>query len=135
MPPPTPSFPRTARKILHRDRWLVAAAAAALVLFALNNKPLPPANYGPAWKVIAAGVAALYLWRLGALVFDLVFVWHRYIQQNAALDFLRAHVKRPNFNPDYDPPPEPGASGETAGLPPVTPVDAPAPRLPAEAGD
>jgi hypothetical protein len=122
------SFPRTSRKVVHRDRWLMAAAALALMLLALHNKPLSPTDHGSVWRVIVAGIAALYLWRLGALIFDLIFVWHRYIQQDAALQFLRENVKRPSFSPDYDPPSGPNGNGSTADVPPPKPVDAPAPR-------
>jgi hypothetical protein len=42
----------------------------------------------PAWPVILAGVAFLYLWWLATLVFDLGFVWQRYIRGSVAHDRL-----------------------------------------------
>jgi len=41
---------------------------------------------------VLASAAFLYLWRLGALVFDLVFIWHRYIRHSGALTFLRQAI-------------------------------------------
>lgn len=35
----------------------------------------------PLWTVWAATLAALYLWWLSALLFDLSFVWHRYVRR------------------------------------------------------
>ena len=35
------------------------------------------------WPLLVGGAAFLYLWWFAALVFDLVFVWHRYIRHNA----------------------------------------------------
>jgi hypothetical protein len=40
------------------------------------------------WPVVLAGVASLYLWWLSILVFDLTFVWHRYIRHARTLGFL-----------------------------------------------
>jgi hypothetical protein len=42
------------------------------------------------WPVVLAGALFLYLWWLAALFFDLVFVWHRYIQASVAQDRLNA---------------------------------------------
>ena len=42
----------------------------------------------PAWPVLLAGMAFLYLWWLGILVFDLAFVWHRYIRHSVAISTL-----------------------------------------------
>jgi hypothetical protein len=41
------------------------------------------------WPVALSGALFLYLWWLSALLFDLVFVWHRYIRSNRAVEFLR----------------------------------------------
>ena len=42
----------------------------------------------PVWPVLIAGAAFLYLWWLAALIFDLAFVWQRYIRQGLALKRL-----------------------------------------------
>jgi hypothetical protein len=36
------------------------------------------------WPVLLAGVAFLYLWWLSILLFDLAFVWHRYVRRSVA---------------------------------------------------
>jgi hypothetical protein len=43
----------------------------------------------PVWPVILAGAAFLYLWWLAILIFDLAFVWHRYIRRSTTNDRLR----------------------------------------------
>jgi hypothetical protein len=43
----------------------------------------------PIWPLVLAGAAFLYLLWLGALVFDLAFVWHRYIRNSITNDRLR----------------------------------------------
>ena len=43
----------------------------------------------PLWPIVMGAAAFLFLWRLAALVFDLVFIWHRYIRYSGALHFLR----------------------------------------------
>jgi hypothetical protein len=43
----------------------------------------------PLWPLVLAGAAFLYLWWLAALIFDLVFVWHRYIRSNATPELLK----------------------------------------------
>jgi hypothetical protein len=46
------------------------------------------------WPLFLAGAAFLYLWWLATLVFDLVFVWHRYIRRSVAQNYLFALRKR-----------------------------------------
>src|SRR5947209_5323246 len=41
------------------------------------------------WPVILAGAAFLYLWWLAALIFDLVFAWHRYVRHGTMIDAMR----------------------------------------------
>lgn len=40
----------------------------------------------PVWPVVMAGAAFLYLWWLAALIFDLGFVWQRYVRRSVTLD-------------------------------------------------
>ena len=44
----------------------------------------------PLWPVILASLAFLYLWWLATLVFDLAFVWHRYIRNSVSNERLFA---------------------------------------------
>ncbi|HEY0549763.1 MAG TPA: hypothetical protein VGF13_09180, partial [Verrucomicrobiae bacterium] len=41
------------------------------------------------WPVVLCVLAFLYLWWLAAQLFDLVFIWHRYIRSNLANDMLK----------------------------------------------
>lgn len=43
----------------------------------------------PVWPVVLAGAAFLYLWWLAILIFDLAFVWHRYVRRSTTNDRLR----------------------------------------------
>ena len=45
------------------------------------------------WPVAVAGAILLYAWRLAALLFDLVFVWHRYIRHEVIVDHWKALVR------------------------------------------
>lgn len=42
------------------------------------------------WKTVGACLAFVYLWWLGMILFDLAFVWHRYIRNAVCLSLLRA---------------------------------------------
>ncbi|MGI9087572.1 MAG: MFS transporter [Chthoniobacterales bacterium] len=76
-------WPRAGLKPL---MWM-SAALAAIVAHQLINGRLGDATL---WPVILAGAAFLYLWWLSALIFDLVFVWHRYIRFSTGNKMLRA---------------------------------------------
>ena len=62
----------------------LALAANALVYDQLHH----PAG-AALWPIVLGAAAWLCLWRLAALVFDLVFIWHRYIRHSGAMNFLR----------------------------------------------
>jgi hypothetical protein len=51
------------------------------------------------WPVVIGTVVFLYLWWLFALLFDLVFVWHRYIRHAVAVKVLREGYQRTTGNP------------------------------------
>lgn len=40
------------------------------------------------WPTVVGGAMFLYLWWLGILVFDLTFIWHRYIRRSVAVETL-----------------------------------------------
>lgn len=42
----------------------------------------------PVWPVLTAGAAFLYLWWLATLIFDLAFIWTRYVRGGLAVDRL-----------------------------------------------
>ena len=72
----------------HRGRRFLigsgAAVVALLVIFGVVGK----AQDAPIWPVFIAGAGFLYLWWLGILVFDLAFMWHRYIRRSVAAENL-----------------------------------------------
>jgi hypothetical protein len=47
------------------------------------------ASHPPVWPVVVTWAVFGYLWWLGVLIFDLAFVWHRYVRSEVALDNLR----------------------------------------------
>jgi len=69
-------------------RWLIATGAA-VIAYAVVVRLWQAPEDSPVWPVMLAGAAFLYLWWLGILLFDLTFVWHRYIRNSVAVDALR----------------------------------------------
>ncbi len=63
----------------------------------------------PVWPVLLSGAIFLYLWWLAALIFDLGFVWHRYIRHSLATDrlMLWSDIKK---EPKPVPPASPAAA-------------------------
>ncbi len=49
----------------------------------------------PVWPVVLSGAAFLYLWWLSALIFDLAFVWQRYVRRSVANERLWAWREHP----------------------------------------
>jgi hypothetical protein len=59
------------------------------IIWALGVDP----QVGSVWPLVPASAVFLYLWWLGILIFDLVFVWHRYVRFSKALDVLHEHFE------------------------------------------
>ncbi len=76
-----PRRPRVARRTLMGCGTLV-------VLVMVVGRLIEADSQAPAWPVVLAGLAFLYLWWLGILLFDLAFVWHRYIRNSVAVRTL-----------------------------------------------
>jgi hypothetical protein len=81
-----------------KPRWglkplimLVALTLGAVLWSILGDSPKADRKL---WPVALGGVAFVYLWWLAALLFDLVFVWHRYIRGSVATTVLRRIRKR-----------------------------------------
>lgn len=66
---------------------IVAFIVARLLATRIAGKPDEDPKL---WPVILSAAVFLYLWWLAAQLFDLVFVWHRYIRSNLANKMLRA---------------------------------------------
>jgi hypothetical protein len=73
------------RGVARKSRWvrlvLVGVGTAATVaLTVLVCQYLKHRADAPLWPTVLAVGAFLYSWWLGILIFDLAFVWHRYIR-------------------------------------------------------
>jgi len=61
---------------------LIPGGVAVLAIVVNHLLTAPDDKHGALWPVFLATAFFLYLWWLVALVFDLVFVWHRYIRNS-----------------------------------------------------
>ncbi|SAK46422.1 hypothetical protein AWB75_00925 [Caballeronia catudaia] len=78
-----PRKPRIGRRVLVTLGALMMALIVGVRLWGdLAGKPL--------WPVVLGGAFFLYGWWLAILIFDLAFVWHRYVRNSVALDTLRS---------------------------------------------
>jgi hypothetical protein len=68
-----------------RSLPLLGGSATILMVASLIYEANPRANV---WPVVVGSAGFLYLWWLFALLFDLVFVWHRYVRFGAAVRAL-----------------------------------------------
>lgn len=85
---------------------LLVPGACALAYVVFNDiKP-----EGDVWPVFLAGAFFLYVWWLVALVFDLVFAWHRYIRRSRKNQYL----KWPSLHKDKESAPTAPALPSTA---------------------
>lgn len=70
-----------------------------------NVKPVLDTD-PPVWPVVFAGAAFLYLWWLSTLLFDLAFVWHRYVRHSTTNNRLRewnSHGLSPRWKGNKEP--------------------------------
>jgi len=78
-----PRKPRWGRRVIVGMGTLMTVLIVGVRLWGdLEDKAL--------WPVVLGGVLFLYAWWLAILIFDLAFVWHRYVRNSVALDTLRA---------------------------------------------
>ena len=104
----------------HKTMMLVSGAVLAVLTIINDVRAME--KHGSLWPIFVAILAFLYLWWLSSLLFDLLFVWHRYIQGDAAHKFLRQHVRRKDLSSRADPPPQEPLGGKPAKLPPKYPL-------------
>lgn len=76
-----PRHPRVARRTL-------IGCGALLVLIMVVGRLIEADSQAKVWPVVLAGLAFIYLWWLGILLFDLAFVWHRYVRHSVAVRAL-----------------------------------------------
>ena len=73
----------------HRGRRILVGSGVAVVALLVTSRVVGKgAEDAPIWPVFIAGAGFLYLWWLGILVFDLAFMWHRYIRHSVAVENL-----------------------------------------------
>jgi hypothetical protein len=77
---------------------IVCGASAVFVMVALRMTGNTTEH--PVWPVALAGAAFLYLWWLGILLFDLAFIWHRYIRKAVAVRTLTQWHKGHDAQPE-----------------------------------
>lgn len=70
-------------------RRLLIGCGSAVIAFIIIVRLTDGASHLPIWPIVLGGLAFLYLWWLGILLFDLTFIWHRYIRRSVAVDTLR----------------------------------------------
>ena len=73
----------------NRGRWALLGVGTVAIGFIVLVRLLGGEEAKPTWPMLLAGLGFLYLWWLGILLFDLTFVWHRYIRNSVAIDTLR----------------------------------------------
>jgi hypothetical protein len=66
---------------------LIVWGGATLLVIIVQTLNTPSTN--SEWPIWLASAGLLYLWWLAGLLFDLVFVWHRYIRHGFSIKFLR----------------------------------------------
>jgi len=76
-------------------RILLSVGGAFVLLIVVGLVLTVTDHPRPLWPVVLGSAAFFYLWWLAALLFDLVFVWHRYIRHSAAMGDLRALQAKP----------------------------------------
>lgn len=72
---------------------------------------------GDVWPLLLGGAAFFYLWWLATLLFDLSFVWKRFVRHAAVTDAMCRMVTKGYETPCVNPPPveESRAAGQLGG--------------------
>lgn len=81
-------------------RHVLIVFGASAVLFMMLLRMSGNTTEHPVWPVALAGAAFLYLWWLGILLFDLAFIWHRYIRRAVAVKTLNQWHKGRDAQPE-----------------------------------
>jgi hypothetical protein len=76
-------------------KLLIIAGGIVIALLVWHLIAAHSNHDGHLWPMLLASAAFLYLWWLSALLFDLAFVWHRYIRHSVIEDRLRQLVPSP----------------------------------------
>jgi hypothetical protein len=78
-----PRKPRWGRRLLITVGGLLVVGIVAI------NWLYGKTSGEPLWPAILGSAGFIYLWWLGILLFDLTFIWHRYVRQAVAIQSLR----------------------------------------------
>jgi hypothetical protein len=70
--------------------WMLVGSATVLLAAGIVWRFMEAPPQKPIWPLVLAGFFFVYVWRLGVLVFDLAFIWHRYIRHAVALKAMHA---------------------------------------------
>lgn len=68
-------------------KMLIGTGMFFVLLFAFLHV-VGDAQHGPVWPLVLAIAAFCYLWWLAIILFDLAFIWHRYIRHSVVQDKL-----------------------------------------------
>lgn len=93
-----------------------AVLAVAVFVGALNDNSFSEGK-SALWPLLLSSLAFIYLWWLGVVLFDLAFIWQRYIRNTVALQVLRTWSRRtaePAKQAQAKPSPMPGPSQPVA---------------------
>ncbi|WP_250503603.1 MULTISPECIES: MFS transporter [unclassified Caballeronia] len=74
----------------HWGRRILVALGTLMMVLIVGVRLWGDLAGKPLWPVVLGGAFFLYAWWLAILIFDLAFVWHRYVRNSVALDTLRA---------------------------------------------
>jgi hypothetical protein len=91
--PMAPYLTARADSVMATGRVPQGDTLAALLALTRKEQPSPSG-----WPVAIGGLLFFYLWWLGAMLFDLSFIWQRYVRNSA----LRSHIA-PQSEPQTDP--------------------------------
>jgi hypothetical protein len=80
-------WPASNLKRLQVPGGIVVAALVLAILYYADRRGKD--TLGPVWPAVVAGAAFHYLWWLATVLFDLTFIWHRYIKHSVAMTQLR----------------------------------------------
>ncbi|MBC7707380.1 MAG: MFS transporter [Rhodoferax sp.] len=80
-------------------RQVLIGFGTAVIAVIVVNRLADGSVQAPVWPVLLAGLAFLYLWWLGILLFDLTFVWHRYIRRSVAVQTLLQWTRHKDARP------------------------------------
>lgn len=80
-------------------RRLLIGCGSTVIAFIVMTHLMGDVAQLPIFPIVVGGLAFLYLWWLGILLFDLTFIWHRYIRRAVAVDTLRQWRREKDAQP------------------------------------